>query len=190
MGASVNDRIAASVFSATCRFCGIHHQHAVRSEERHGSAAGRIGVGRIEALRPMQHEEIRRHLLRHHDFDLVPRRLVASRKRERAFAWRDSRDRDIPTPVLERSLARRRRQKPHTTATTRFSSCFRSSFVRHRCRVRIVGACPGPFKIHLLQTEQWSALNGFNIARVMAVPVLHPTVAEGSDAPRAATHLT
>ena len=40
----------------------------------------------IETFRSMQHEEIRRHLRRHHDLDLVPRRLIAGRKRERALA--------------------------------------------------------------------------------------------------------
>ena len=72
---------------------GVHQQHAVRSEQHHGPAAGPVGMRGIETFRSMQHEEIRRHLRRHHDLDLVPRRLIAGRKRERALAGRDELDR-------------------------------------------------------------------------------------------------
>ena len=71
---------------------GIHHQDAIRSEERHHPATGRVGVCRIKAFRTMQHKEIRRHLCRHHDRNLVPGRLVALRKRVRAFSRCDDRD--------------------------------------------------------------------------------------------------
>ena len=35
----------------------IHHQDAVGSEEHHDSTARRVGMRRIEALRPMQDED-------------------------------------------------------------------------------------------------------------------------------------
>ncbi len=37
---------------------------------------------RVDALRPVQHEQVGRHLLGDHDVDLLPRRLVAGRKGE------------------------------------------------------------------------------------------------------------
>ena len=71
---------------------GIHQQDAIRSEERHGPAAGCIGMRRIEAFRAVEHEEVRRHLGRHQDLNLVPRRLVSVGKRVRTLAWRDDLD--------------------------------------------------------------------------------------------------
>jgi hypothetical protein len=69
----------------------VHHQDAVPSKQHQSPAAGRVGVSGIEALRTVQHEEIRRHLFRHPNLNPVPGRLITLGKRERPLARRDER---------------------------------------------------------------------------------------------------
>ena len=67
----------------------IDHQDAVGSEQHHHPSAGRIRVRGIEGFRSVKDEQVRRHLRRDHDPNLVPRRFVARGKRVGAFSRRD-----------------------------------------------------------------------------------------------------